>query len=203
MKRLSLVILALALSAASPRAQTVSLSSPAQIPYNITAFMRPYGTLQVSPEVIAQLADPFPGSSFDANKWTAGGTNSPTASNGQAILSLDATNSLTSTLVSVPTGAVTGTLAAAVTGTLAAAAAKTTYVCGFDVSAIGGTAAVGPVTVAGLVGSSMVYQLSSLAAGNTLSRTFTPCVPASAVNTAITADGTATAVDVDSWGFQQ
>ena len=195
MKRLSLVILALALSAASPRAQTVSLSSPAQIPYNITAFMRPYGTLQVSPEVIAQLADPFPGSSFDANKWTAGGTNSPTASNGQAILSLDATNSLTSTLVSVPTGAVTGTLAAA--------AAKTTYVCGFDVSAIGGTAAVGPVTVAGLVGSSMVYQLSSLAAGNTLSRTFTPCVPASAVNTAITADGTATAVDVDSWGFQQ
>lgn len=95
----------------------------------------------------------------------------------------------------------------AVVGTLAAAVGKTTYICGFDVSSIGGTAATGPVTVAGLVGSSMVYQMSSTAAGITLSRTFTPCIPASAANTAITvtttANGTATAVDVNSWGYQQ
>lgn len=104
------------------------------------------------------------------------------------------------------TGNATGSTSAVV-GTLSAASGKTTYICGFDVSAIGGTAAVGPITVAGLVGSSMVYQLSSSAAGATLSRSFTPCIPASAANTAITitttANGTATAVDVNSWGYQQ
>jgi hypothetical protein len=95
----------------------------------------------------------------------------------------------------------------AVVGTLAAAATKFTYICGFNVSAIGGTAAIGPVTVAGLTGSSQVYQLTSTAAGVQLSQSFAPCIPSSAVNTAITvtttADGTATAVDVNSWGFQQ
>lgn len=104
------------------------------------------------------------------------------------------------------TGNATGTTGAVV-GTLAGTTSKTTYICGFDVSAIGGTAAIGPITVAGLVGSSMVFQLASSASGVTLSRTFTPCVPASATNTSITitttADGTATAVDVNSWGYQQ
>jgi len=104
------------------------------------------------------------------------------------------------------TGNSSGTTGAVV-GTLAGAAAKTTYICGFDVSAIGGTAAIGPITVAGTVGGSLVYQMSSSAAGLTLSRSFNPCVPASAVATAITitttADGTASAVDVNSWGYQQ
>ena len=104
------------------------------------------------------------------------------------------------------TGNAAGTTGAVV-GTLAAAAAKTTYICGVDVSAIGGTAAIGPITVAGLVTSSMVYQLASSATGVTLNKTYTPCIPASAVNTAITitttADGTASAVNVNSWGYQQ
>lgn len=104
------------------------------------------------------------------------------------------------------TGIGTGTTGAVV-GTLAAAAGVTTYICGFDVSAIGGTAAVGPVVVSGLIGGSFTYQLSSSATGNTLSRTFTPCIPASAANTAIavttTADGTATAVDVNASGYRQ
>jgi hypothetical protein len=104
------------------------------------------------------------------------------------------------------TGNATGSTSAVV-GTLAAATGKTTYICGFDVSAIGGTAAVGPVTVAGTIGSSLVYQMSSLAAGTTLSRTFTPCIPANAAATAITvtttADGSASAVDVNSWGYQR
>lgn len=95
----------------------------------------------------------------------------------------------------------------AVVGSLAAAAGKTTYICGFDVSATGGTATVGPVTVAGIIGSSMVYQFFSTASGANFTKTFGPCIPASAVNTAITitttADGTASAVDVNSWGFQQ
>jgi hypothetical protein len=98
------------------------------------------------------------------------------------------------------TGAVVGTLAASSTG-------KTTFICGFSVDAIGGTAAAGPITVAGLVGSSMVFQLTSSASGAFREKSFTPCISASAANTAITvtttADGTATAVDVNSWGYQQ
>lgn len=113
-----------------------------------------------------------------------------------------------------PTGAtmITGNAAGttgAVVGTLAAAAAKTTYICGFNVQAIGGTSTVGPITVAGLTGSSQIYQtdVNSATVGKTVaSANFAPCVPASAVNTAITitttADGTASAVDVNSWGYQ-
>jgi hypothetical protein len=106
------------------------------------------------------------------------------------------------------TGNATGTTGAVV-GTLAAAAGKFTYICGFNVSSIGGTATVGPVTIAGLVGSSQIYQLPvNATAGQILvTQSFTPCIPSSAVNTAITvtttADATATAVDVNSWGFQQ
>jgi hypothetical protein len=109
----------------------------------------------------------------------------------------------------VPTGAIitgnaTGSTAA-VTGTLAAVANKTTYICGFSVSSTG-SAAVSPITVAGIVGSSMVFQNLSAGAG-ILQQAFYPCVPASAPNTAITvtttADGTATAVNVNSWGFLQ
>lgn len=103
------------------------------------------------------------------------------------------------------TGNAAGTTGSVV-GTLSGTSGKTTYICGFDVSALGGTAAVGPITVAGLIGSSMIYQFSSLAAGNTLQKNFPVCVPASAQNTSITitttADGTASAVDVNSWGYQ-
>jgi hypothetical protein len=97
------------------------------------------------------------------------------------------------------TGAVTATLAAPTTG-------ATNYICGFDVSAAGGTATVSPITVAGLLGGSFTYQGIS-AGGTPFQHTFTPCVPASAINTAITvsttADGTATAVDVQAWGYRQ
>lgn len=106
----------------------------------------------------------------------------------------------------IVTGNATGTTGAVV-GTLAAAAAKTTSICEFAVSAIGGTAAVGPITVAGLAGGSRVYELASSASGVSLVQSFSPCLPASAVNTAITitttADGTATAVAVNSSGTQQ
>ncbi len=117
-----------------------------------------------------------------------------------------ATNGGFPTAATAITGNATGTTGAVV-GTLTAVAAKTTYICGFNVSAIGGTAAVGPITIAGLITSSMVFQLAASASGNFISQTFTPCVPASAVNTNITttttADGTATAVSVNSWGYNQ
>jgi len=104
------------------------------------------------------------------------------------------------------TGVGTGSTGA-VTATLAGVANKTTYICGFDVSAIGGTASVGPVTVGTLIGgNTYTYQLSASAAGSFLSREFTPCIPTTAANTAITitttADGSATAVDVNAHGFQ-
>lgn len=102
-------------------------------------------------------------------------------------------------------GNATGTTGAVV-GTLAAAAAKTTYISGFTVSAIGGTAAVGPIVVAGLAGGSQTYNLTSSVTGNTLAVNFPQAIPASAVNTAITvtttADATASSVAVNSWGFQ-
>lgn len=116
------------------------------------------------------------------------------------------TNPVTGVSATPISGNATGSTGAVV-GTLAAAATKTTYICGFNVQAIGGTAAVGPITIAGLVGASQVYQGSSTAAGGTVAKEqFNPCIPANAINTAITitttADGTATAVDVNSWGFQ-
>lgn len=116
------------------------------------------------------------------------------------------TNPTTGVIATPISGNAAGTTGAVV-GTLAGAAGKTTYICGFNVQAIGGTAAVGPITIAGLVGSSQVYQGSSSAAGGTVaSAAFNPCIPASAVNTAITitttADASATAVNVNSWGFQ-
>ena len=104
------------------------------------------------------------------------------------------------------TGNSTGTTGAVV-GTLAAATGKTTYICGLNVSATGGTAAIGPITVAGTVTGSLVFELNSSVSGTNISENFSPCIPASAADTAITttttSDGTASAVAVNSWGFQQ
>ena len=114
---------------------------------------------------------------------------------------------------SLPPGAIpiTGNAAGttgAVVGTLAATAGKTTFICGVSIFAIGGVAAIGPITVAGITGTSFIFQGSSSAAGGLIAeRNFSPCIPASSVNTAITitttANGTATAVNVNSFGFQQ
>lgn len=103
-------------------------------------------------------------------------------------------------------GNATGTTGAVV-GTLAGVSAKTTYICGFSISATGGVATLGPIVIAGIVTASQTYQLFSTATGANLSVPFSPCIPASATNTAITitttADATASAVDVNSWGYQQ
>ena len=93
-----------------------------------------------------------------------------------------------------------------VVGTLAGTTSKTTFICGFSVGAQGGNALISP-TLAGLT-SSMIFPLASSPSPTTLPNIqFNPCIPASAANTAITltttADGTATAVDVNMWGYQQ
>lgn len=96
----------------------------------------------------------------------------------------------------------------AVVGTLTATSTTTAYICGFNVQAIGGTATVGPIVVAGLTGGSQTYQtdVNSATVGKTVaSANFNPCIPASALNTNITttttANGTASAVNVNSWGY--
>lgn len=109
---------------------------------------------------------------------------------------------------SIVTAAATGTTGA-VTATLTAPGnGKTLYICGFDASAIGGTADIGPITVTGLTGgNTFTYHIASSAGGVTLNRLYTPCIPAVNANTniavATTADGTATAVDVNVWGVAQ
>lgn len=99
----------------------------------------------------------------------------------------------------------TGTTGA-VSATLAASSTLHTYICGADISAIGGTATIGPITVTNLMGSTFTYQFASSASGNTLALRFSPCVPTSGTNTSIvittTADGTASGVDVNAWGYQ-
>lgn len=103
-------------------------------------------------------------------------------------------------------GAGTGTTGA-VTGSLANTSGKTNYICGFSVSAIGGTATIGPITINNLIGNiTFTFQAASTTTGYTLTQAFSPCIPAKATNTAIdvatTANGTASAVDVNVWGFQ-
>jgi hypothetical protein len=144
-------------------------------------------------------------------------TYSAPAAGGNAHMTQDTTGSHCVTAVMTsqyPQGAAALTANAAgstgaVVGTFAATASKTNFICGFNVQAIGGTATVGPITIAGLVGSSQVYQtdVNSATVGKTVaSATFSPCIPASAPNVAITvtttANGTATAVDVNAWGYR-
>ena len=104
------------------------------------------------------------------------------------------------------TGNATGTTGAVV-GTLTAVTGKTTYICGLNVSATGGTAAIGPITVANTITGSLVFEMNSTVAGNNISENFNPCIPASAAATSITttttSDGTASAVAVNSWGYNK
>lgn len=101
----------------------------------------------------------------------------------------------------------TGTTAA-VTGTIAAVAAKTNYLCEFDISITATGAILGQVTITGLLGGTRTYQLNIPAtpAVNLLSKSFSPCLPASAVNTAIVVNSPAAGVggvnDVNSSGYQ-
>lgn len=106
-------------------------------------------------------------------------------------------------------GAGTGTTAAT-TATLAGAAGKTTFICGFTITAGATAAANGAATVATLIGAvTFTYNqaVGTATAPVKTTETFSPCVPANATNTAITvtsaAAGTAGVTDVNAWGFQK
>jgi predicted porin len=112
-----------------------------------------------------------------------------------------------------PSGAVpltttaTGTTAATV-ATLAGTAGKTTYICGFTISADATTALAGAATVTGTISGSLNYiqNVGAATAAGVLTQTFSPCIPASAANTAIVitsaAAGIAGNTSVNGWGYQ-
>ena len=137
---------------------------------------------------------------------TAMGSGGASPANSQAVIqsSQYPVNAVTTTPTAIanPANGTTG----AVVSTLPAVASTTTFICGFNVSAVGGTATIGPVQLAGVIGGNQSYEMNSAATPVMLSQSFSPCLPASAANTAITittvANGTATAVHVNSWGYR-
>jgi len=81
------------------------------------------------------------------------------------------------------------------------------YLCGWDVSGVGTSAAIGPITITNTQTNNIIVQLATvLAAGVTASasREYGTCIPSVSLNQAITvsttADANATAVDVDVHG---
>lgn len=145
------------------------------------------------------------------------GTNTP--------LPVAPTNTVAAPLVtsptSYPTGATPVTSSAtgttgAITATLAGAASKTTYICGFFYTGTNATAAntATNLTITGTINGTLNFGFATLAAAATvpnnqpLDEAFTPCVPASAVNTSIVVNGPAlgagaTLATVTAWGYQQ
>lgn len=113
----------------------------------------------------------------------------------------------------VPISASSGTAANAnAVATLAAQATRTNYLCGFVLSSTGSTgAAVVAPTVTGLIGGTMTFAYATVA-GVTLSNqslvvTFTACIPATAINTAIVVTLPAlgagnTNATANAWGYQ-
>ena len=107
------------------------------------------------------------------------------------------------------TNSATGTTAAVV-ATLPANANRTTYLCGFSMTATATAATAGAATVVGTLGGTLNFVEGVGATGTsgaqTTNQSFTPCVPASAINTAIVvtsfAAGTGGIAAVAAWGYQ-
>lgn len=106
------------------------------------------------------------------------------------------------------TASATGTTAAT-TATLAGAGSKTTYLCGYSIRANATAAVTGNATVTGTITGTLNFTqwTAPLASGLGINeQVFFPCVPASAVNTAIAiisaAPGTGGVVSSTAWGYQ-
>lgn len=105
------------------------------------------------------------------------------------------------------TASATGTTGAT-TATLAASVSVTDYICGFSIRANATAAATGNSTVTGTITGTLNFTqwTAPLASGlGVTEMIFNPCVPASAVNTAIAvvsaAPGTGGVVSVTAWGY--
>jgi hypothetical protein len=159
--------------------------------------------------------------------WSGTGNSSEVAalkaislSAAQAVTGINAgydatTNSTRTSRVSLyPLGAVPITAStigttAATTATLAGVAAKTTYICGMSIRANASGAITGNSTVTGTISGTLNFMQWTAPAANGIGVTeqmFSPCVPASAVNTGIAvisaAPGTGGNVSVSAWGYQ-
>jgi hypothetical protein len=109
------------------------------------------------------------------------------------------------------TNSATGTTGAVV-ATLPAASGKITYICGFSVSP-GSAATAITIQVVVVANSTFTWAVGAPVnavgtTGTTLTQTFTPCVPGSGTNTAITVTSGALGTagvnnDVNAWGYQQ
>jgi hypothetical protein len=155
------------------------------------------------------LAIAAPGAAVAQNNWvtpgnsTAGGSVQMCLNSAQQAVPCNPGSSGGPAVVQANAAGTTG----AVNVTLPAVAGKTTYLCGFAVSAIG-SGAVGPITISGLFGSSNpTFQGTATAAGGVVAQAqYNPCLPASATNQVVvvgtTADATASAVNVSVWGYQ-
>lgn len=106
------------------------------------------------------------------------------------------------------TASATGTTNATA-ATLAGAASVTTYICGVSIRANATAAATGNATVAGTITGTLNFTqfTAPLASGiGVIEMPFSPCVPASAVNTAIVvtsaAPGAGGTVSVSAWGYR-
>ena len=85
------------------------------------------------------------------------------------------------------TATATGTTAATV-ATIPAVASKTAYICGFTITADATALAVGTAVVSGTISGSLSYLQGIFAVtsgASDLTKSFNPCIPASAANTAI------------------
>lgn len=110
-------------------------------------------------------------------------------------------------LAAATTNSATGTTGA-VTATLAGVASKTTFICGFSITSDATAALAGTATIGGVTGGTMsfIQNVGSATSAGELTKAFSPCIPASAVNTAITvnsvAAGTGGNTAVNAWGYQ-
>lgn len=101
----------------------------------------------------------------------------------------------------------TGTTAAT-TATLAGVSSKTTYICGFTISADATTAVAASATVTGAIGGTLNYiqNVGAATAAGILTQNFNPCIPANAQNTGIAIisapAGIAGNTAVNGWGYQ-
>lgn len=105
------------------------------------------------------------------------------------------------------TASATGTTGAT-TATLATGSSVTTYICGFSIRANATAAATGNATVTGTITGTLNFTQWTAPNASGLGITemiFTPCVPASAVNTSIAvvsaAPGTGGVVSSTAWGY--
>lgn len=152
-----------------------------------------------------------------ANSLLTGGvynSTAPTLTDGQqASLQLGPRGGLLLGGAGYPSGATPITISAtgttgATTATLATGASVTTYLCGFSIRANATAAATGNSTVTGTITGTLNYTQWTAPNASGIGITeqiFTPCIPASAVNTSIAvisaAPGTGGVVSVTAWGF--